>query len=113
MKKKEWRNSCLQQNKHINTNAPQCAITEAGGDSCPPLITAMRIFPFTLFLHSHNFLRCLTLDLDFFFILCWISTQTVKMINTLKSGLLDWQLQTAAYKLETGESFAKLSKILL
>lgn len=39
IKMKKRRNSCSEQNKHINTNVPQCAITQARRDSCPLLIT--------------------------------------------------------------------------
>lgn len=50
------RNSCSEQNKHINTNVPQCAITQARRDSCPLLITlAWRLSSLLLFFYSDNF----------------------------------------------------------
>lgn len=48
IKMRKWRNSCLQQNKHINTDALQRAITEVHRDSRPPLITMTIIFFFFL-----------------------------------------------------------------
>lgn len=53
---KKRRNSCSEQNKHINTNVPQCAITQARRDSCPLLITlAWRLSSLLLFFYSDNF----------------------------------------------------------
>lgn len=57
IKLKKRRNSCSEQNKHINTNVPQCAITQARTDSCPLLITlAWRLSSILLcFFYSDNF----------------------------------------------------------
>lgn len=49
---RKQRNSCSQQNKHINTSAPQRAIRQAWRDSCPPLITKTLVYFSKLASHS-------------------------------------------------------------
>lgn len=66
IKMRKQRNSCSQQNKHINTSAPQRAIRQAWRDSCPPLITKTLVYFGKLASHSPFYSHLSTVHLFVF-----------------------------------------------